>query len=341
MMKQSFLLLLLTLVMLPAAVYGSTLYAVCSDQDVLLSINPDTGTGTEIGSLGVNIGNQGINFHPDGTLFGLFWNSSYHDYRLYTMDLETGSATEVGPLNLSITETGTDMAIDDQGRIYGMLGNDVVEIDRETGEGVIVYTLPSGFWLNGLDFSPDGTLYGAGEIDAVYSLVTIDVKQMSYELIGELDTATPGLCFSASGLLYASTGLNLKLIDPDTAAETIIGSIGFSAVNGIDFDPTAILISPASSTYLSTQTMDIALVILTDEQSPQWNIYVDEIDMTGRAQRIARTGSIPNGVSVRFPSIGFGALLGEGFHKIRAEYIKDQKTLYSDEVTYWVLPTME
>ena len=63
--------------------------------------------------------------------------------------------------------------------------------------------------------------------------------------------------------------------------------------------------------------------------------------MTARAQRIARTGAIPNGVSVRFPSIGFGAPPGEGFHKIKAEYVRDQRTIYSDEVTYWILPTTE
>ena len=72
-----------------------TLFGVCNEADVLLIIDPDSGVGTEVGSsgLGVAISNEGINFHRDGLLYGLFWNENHSDYRLYTIGVHPSSWT--------------------------------------------------------------------------------------------------------------------------------------------------------------------------------------------------------------------------------------------------------
>lgn len=219
---------------------GSILYGVSNEADVLITIDPETGTGTEVGPLAVDIGNEGINFHPDGTLYGLFWNVDSSDYRLYTVDLESGAATEVGPLNLGLIEQGTDIAVDKEGRLFGIVGNEVIQIERFTGQGTVVYQLPSSFNLPGLDFSPDDTLYAAGLIGGQPKLLKIDVEDTSYVEIGNLTYNCPGLCFDESGTLYGSVNLypdSLTIIDVSTAHQTVVGSIGFWGVCGIDFSP--------------------------------------------------------------------------------------------------------
>jgi len=212
------------------------LYGVCNVEDVLIVIDPATGAGTEVGPLGIDYVNGGINFHPDGKLYGLLWNNLYSDYRLYTIDLDTGNAFEVGIINIGLSMESTDLAVDRSGCILGIVGNKVIDIDRFSGQGTVVFELPSGFDIPSLDFAPDGNLYAVGDIPTGYGLIKINVGAQTYEILSHLQNLYTGLCHNSSGILFGSDGDELWIIDPN-GGETLIGPIGFHPVNGIDFSP--------------------------------------------------------------------------------------------------------
>ena|GEM_PF-3964056 len=98
-----------------------------------------------------------------------------------------------------------------------------------------MYQLPSGFDLPSLDFATDGSLYTVGDTPSGNGLIKIDVGAQSYEYVCSLQRWYPDLCFDASGDLFGSDGDELLTIDPLGGGETLIGSIGFSGVNGIEF----------------------------------------------------------------------------------------------------------
>jgi subtilisin-like proprotein convertase family protein len=139
--------------------------------------------------------NPGLDFAPNGALYGA--SSS-----LRIIDPDDGTYTTVGQIN-SATQTGILMrsiAFHPNGTLYGVSSDDMVlyAIDPTTAFATKIGPITGGFvW--GIDFSPDGTFYGA-----MFDLVTIDPYTAKVNnVIGDLGAHVCDIDFAPDGFIYA------------------------------------------------------------------------------------------------------------------------------------------
>ncbi len=179
---------------------GGGLYSAArSDSEVqvtddLVTIDPLTGQGTVVASLtGITAPNiRALAFSPDDELFGIHFEP----------------ATQ--------TEPST---------------NTLVRIDPGDGQVTIVALLAIA-GIQGLDFAPDGTLYGWG---TYWGLVTIDTGDGSYTDIGQFAGGSPimqTLEFAADGTLQGA-GTRLWSVDVSTGSFTQVGTGTLPDIRGI------------------------------------------------------------------------------------------------------------
>ncbi|MGB0588659.1 MAG: hypothetical protein ACPGU1_03170 [Myxococcota bacterium] len=86
--------------------FGLNLFGVSHVQDVLISINSQSGSGTSIGSLGVNFGYTGATWSDEEQVIYAIDATSDG---LYTISPSTGEATFVAPLSLPLGTVGIEM----------------------------------------------------------------------------------------------------------------------------------------------------------------------------------------------------------------------------------------
>lgn len=139
---------------------------------ILLTIDPATGVGTEIGPTGIEDSGinefncAGLSFRSDGTLF--CYAEGGDD--LVTLDTSTGAATLVGDTFASCCGNGIAFASDDT--LFHINESELQTLNQSTGLAATVaqMTYPPGplpsfdFWrINSADFSPSQTLLGSLE----------------------------------------------------------------------------------------------------------------------------------------------------------------------------------
>jgi hypothetical protein len=154
---------------------------------------------------------------------------------LYSWDPDSGLLSLIGDFhNEEAAEHMliTDIAIDGDGRFYGVTYEGLYGIDGHTAETwrIVDLTLP----LFGLTATSDGRLVGGGD-----GLYIIDTET------GALDTLVPPGTYETSGdlvglpdgLLYWAVrdGDDLVVVDPNTGASTRRGVIGVGSVFGLGF----------------------------------------------------------------------------------------------------------
>ncbi len=225
---------------------SGTLYATCeradgSDTHVLITIDPSTGMGTEVGPTGVEFFNgifggfntfSDISFRPsDGTLFGM----SFPGEGLATVDLGTGVATQVafatfnGELGFQAND-GSALAFSPSGTLFHAAGEE-----------------PTGRTCSGIPPLGGGGAPGCPDllhiVDPATSLATI-FRELSFPAAppGTPDDRNPRPTAMdvnpVTGTLFASikygSGGNasefLGTIDIDTGAVILIGP----TVRGLD-----------------------------------------------------------------------------------------------------------
>lgn len=98
MLRQSVLLAGVLLISSPAALAGGTLYTVRESDDVLVKIDLDTLTFTDVGRLGTPFAFGGLAYDPGSqTMYAV---PGRNNNSLYRVNLNTGAATLVGPHNV-------------------------------------------------------------------------------------------------------------------------------------------------------------------------------------------------------------------------------------------------
>ncbi len=209
------------------------LYTVDDSTDALVVIEPTTGEGTAVGSLGVPlIRSLAFNTNTD-TLYG----TTLIPRQLVRIDIETGAATVVGPLGeFDVRGLAFDVNTD---TLYGttVTPRQLVRIDTATGAGTVVgSTGDHQIWS--LAFDPNtGTLHGSND----ERLVTINPATGAVTERGALAFNTvQGLAFNAGfRTLYGADRLTGQLIriEPFTGESTAIGSIGIGQVYGLAVGP--------------------------------------------------------------------------------------------------------
>ena len=177
----------------------------------------------------------GIKFRRNGALYGA-------SSALRIVSPVDGSPVLVG--NLPDLLVGIAFSPDDA--LYGVSndGRTLYRIDPATGRSLVSVALTgtthaSGTAfegeINGIDFAPDGTLYGIG-----FSLYTINVntgvatkisptgRQVSGDLYNELDMAADGKLRAAT----SGTTSNLFVVDQGTGIGQLVGPMG-ATIGGI------------------------------------------------------------------------------------------------------------
>ncbi len=117
-------------------------------------------------------------------------------------------------------------------------GPDVLhQVNLFTGATTLIGAMNNPDDIEGLAFSPGGTLFGADDDNF---LVTIDVTSGNSTTVGALgaDFESGGLAFDCSGNLWMTTdiGNNFFSVNPSTGAATLVGNIG-TLISGLTVGP--------------------------------------------------------------------------------------------------------
>ena len=137
----------------------------------------------------------------------------------------------------------TDIAFSPSGELFGVTFTHLYRIDPTTAVSELIGSLGIDAF-NALDFAPDGRLFLASRNSTL--LRTVNTRTGATTVVGDMGVFSSGdLAFDrSSGNLFLSAALspndnlsndNLYRVNPNTAASTLVGSIGFPAVFGMDF----------------------------------------------------------------------------------------------------------
>jgi len=199
-------------------------------------VNPDLGKAVQIGTTTFL---PGLDFRANGMLYG----SSGTYYGVATTD---GTATQIGAL----PDLLVSIAFSPGDRLYGVSndGLTLYELDPNTGSSLGSVSLTgtthsSGSLfpgeINGIDFAPDGTLYGIGfglysinPLSGVATRITPLGQQVSGNLFLDLDFGQDGQLRAATFDPATDGVSDLYRIDPVTGLGLLVGSMGFE-INGL------------------------------------------------------------------------------------------------------------
>ena len=214
---------------------GSVLYGTDLVTDQLISIDPNTGQGTSVGSYVVPTANH-LTFDSLGNLYG--YDGSVH--RLVTLDTTTGEASVVAPLSTNAVGLRS-LAFDPDDDLFAVNGsNELVRIDPLTAEATTIGDVV-GHIVKGMAFTDDGVLYA---VTSARRLITINTVTGSTTELADLfastvDLSFDGLTIDNDGIFYSANDLEdtLLIINPTTGEATTVGPFGFSGVNGLASPP--------------------------------------------------------------------------------------------------------
>lgn len=152
---------------------------------------------------------------------------------LYKVNTATGAATFIGNMGTVMT----DIAFSPSGSLFGVTFTDLYRIDPNTGASTLIGSLGVND-SNALEFDLNGTLFMASFGSTL--LRTVDTTTGATTVVGDMGVSSSGdLAFDpSSGKLFLSARSFqdvLYLIEPSTAASTMVGDIGFVNVYGMDF----------------------------------------------------------------------------------------------------------
>ena len=205
----------------------------------VVSINEATGVGVSIGLSGFRRLNS-LAADNSGTLFSAVDDGFFGDSdQLITVDPNTGAGTAGPGLNFGAIDPDvrglafrpSDNVLFASNKVTGGPAHELFTIDVNTGLGTLIG--PTGL-IQGLDFSPGGTLFGW---DTSVGLVTINTSTGVRTDVnglpdGSFDIQT--IAFALDGTLFGAKG-ELFTIDPASGTTSLVGSGGYSDVRGLEF----------------------------------------------------------------------------------------------------------
>jgi len=220
-----------------------TLYATTGAAgQTLITIDPSTGAGTFVDSVGTLGPLTEIEFRSDGVLFGSTGNSTAN---IITIDPLTGDESLVGT---HATGSVNGLEFDENDILLGSFlsggTTDLVSVDQSTGQLTTIG--PTGVSIiSGLAFSPGGTLYAVGHGGGASSLYTINpttgastlVGSMGFDAVGALEFGPNGILFGGVGSFDANFAGYIIMIDTLTGAGTALGPTGYPGISGLSYVP--------------------------------------------------------------------------------------------------------
>lgn len=167
-----------------------------AQQDILFTVDVETGEMVEVGGTGVTPATRGLTMSPGGVLYGS------QDGDLYTYDGATGDATLVGPMGCcGIVE---DLTFDAAGRLWALSSNpsNLWSVDVATGSTTLVGPLGHGL-MTGLAADCSGNVYGTdNQSDVLVRVDTADPSASTVVGAFGVDVGSGSLTFDGDGTLW-------------------------------------------------------------------------------------------------------------------------------------------
>ena len=211
-----------------------TLFGIDADASLLVTIDPATGKGTEIGQIGVKPQRvNGLAVDADGRLYSSLTTLGAGPETLWVLDRNTGEGTFLMELDGVGIAAGITFGPD--GFLYGVDSStqDLYKVDLATEQVTIIGQTWVPF-VTGLAYGPDSWLYAIdGRILYRIDPATAESTEVGRTNLGGIE----GISFDENGVLYA-TDSNcdcLSTLDLNTGAATVVGDLGFSDINDIVF----------------------------------------------------------------------------------------------------------
>jgi hypothetical protein len=184
---------------------------------------------------------------------------------LYSWSPDTGMLSLIGDFRStdgSELEEITDIAIDNEGRFYGVTWEGLYGINGHTAETWRIASIEMP--LFGLTCTSDGRLVGGGDglymIDGLSGAFTVLVAPGQYETSGDLVGLPDGLLYWA-----VREGDDLVVVDPNSGVTSMRGEIGVEHIYGLGFageslygftqDGLVLQISPSTGEVVSQSTL--------------------------------------------------------------------------------------
>jgi hypothetical protein len=225
------------------------------DTSTLLSVTPGPFSSTTIGS--TTLGRlAGLDFQPGtNTLFAASGGNGPNPANLFTVDPSTGAATLIGPVGLG--GGVADLAIDNNGAIFGTNFAVLFVIDPDTGAGTSIGAINGA--IEGLAVDPTtDTLYGLtynnGELHSIDKLTGAGTLLGTFGApVGAGHNQWNGFGINASGTFFGSVGGaggEIFVLDPSDFSTALLGEAFPSAVSDIAFSR-EVIPEPASIALLT------------------------------------------------------------------------------------------
>ncbi len=140
---------------LPSALQGvafdssGRLLGISADDDVLLEIDPQSGTVTEVGAVGFDIGNNGLAYDcADDLVYGIDADSR----QVFEVDTSTGLAMNAVSIDITFEYVGVEYN-PTTGHLWVSSGDDLYDVDPTTGNSTWIGRF-DGYSLNDLALHP-------------------------------------------------------------------------------------------------------------------------------------------------------------------------------------------
>ena len=235
----------------PAAADAAVIYGITFDNE-LIRIDTTTGAGALVGLLDSSMGAFGL-----GDRAG----------RLYTFDqtadvvreLDPTTADTLATINVGIAAVGEgalDFRSDGTGFLARSAGTqyEMWTFDIDGPSSTLIHPVGGNSGIDGLAFSPGGTLYALGQDNG--NLYTVNQTTGALTLVGASGVTLNilgGLTFLPDGtLLAAFSNGNLYSLNAGTGAATLIGATGFNNISGLTSLASSSVPEPASILLLGT-----------------------------------------------------------------------------------------
>jgi len=270
-------------------------------------LHSQTGAGLPIKS-GGTLNLESLENSSDDRLFAIVNSNQFA-----TVDSTTGIANVIATLHPY--QSVESLAFHD-GVLYasasidgGFAAERLIKIDPETGAVTHVGLFGGGIQdIDGLAFSPDGTLYGTDITSR--QLVRIDPNSGAATVVAHLGVAVIALEFTSDGLLWGTTipdifsggPSDFVQIDPDNGSLLTIGPTGVNSIAGL-----AVVEGPAKVYEIALANGKIRTgvdfgntTIFAENRSPEITSDALATIIAGEEYRYAPTIVEPDGDPLRF-----------------------------------------